>query len=258
MVEIAVTAPVNLPHFEGWHLIGAFPDNEPDAVGSWLLVNNGKAFLLEIPPGLSVRDVKSALKHTGTSLRYATASHDHDDHLDPDAWEALLNAFPKVEFIHPSTVSGDRLVHVGGEPLWLVKAPKHSWTDVVTLFRGVAMTGDIELGMLGSVNPEVFCKTKMESMERLRGFQDRAGYHVHSVVSAHLNDVRLAVNWPVLFSFSYSANAPDPSSPQSGKRWQCRRYGCLGKLVPTERDSVGRDMKCEDCGCPDWSDPRKL
>jgi hypothetical protein len=188
-----------VPPFEGWHLIGAFPDNEPDDVGSWLLVNNEEALLLEVPPGLSVRDVKSALKQTGTSLRHVTASHDHEDHLDPTAWEALRKAFPKVEFIHPSTVSGDRLVHVGGEPLWLVKAPKHSANDVVTVFRGVALTGDIELGMLASVNDEVPGPTKRRSMDRLRHFQVRAGYHVHTTVSAHLNDVRTKVNWPDLF-----------------------------------------------------------
>ena len=50
-------------------------------------------------------------------------------------------------------------LHLGGEPLWLVKAPKHSRTDVVTVFRGVAMTGDIELGMLRSVNREVPMRT---------------------------------------------------------------------------------------------------
>jgi hypothetical protein len=240
-----VNPPMKLPHFEGWHLIGAFPDNEADDVGSWLLVNNGKALLLEIPPGLSVRDVTSALKHTGTSLGYVTASHDHEDHLDPAAWKALLKAFPKVEFIYPSTVSRERRLHVGGEPLWPIKGPKHSANDVVTVFRGVAMTGDIELGMLASVNNEVPWPTKMRSMDWLRGFQDRAGYHVHTIVSAHLNDVRTNVNWPELFSYKVA------------KRTQCRSYGCWGKLVAMERDSAGRDMKCEQCGCPEWSDPRR-
>ena len=51
--DVALNAPVKLPDFEGWHLIGAFPDNEPDDVGSWLLVNNGQALLLEVPEGLA-------------------------------------------------------------------------------------------------------------------------------------------------------------------------------------------------------------
>jgi hydroxyacylglutathione hydrolase len=88
-----------------------------------------------------------------------------------------------------SSVEADQLLKVGGEPLWLIKAPKHSLTDVVTVFRGVAMTGDIELGTLASVNDEVSPRTKKKSMGWLKGFCDRAGYHVHSIVSAHLNEL---------------------------------------------------------------------
>lgn len=199
--RIAVNAAVKLPHFEGWHLIGAFPDNEPDDVGSWLLAHNGEALLLEVPEGLVVQDVADALGHLEATLRYVTASHDHYDHLDPEVWDALATAFPEARFLHPSGVQGDRLLHIGDEPVWLVKAPKHSLTDVVAVFRGVAMTGDIELGMLASVNDEVPRRTKKKSMDRLRGFQDRAGYHVHSIVSAHLNDVRVSIRWPDLFRY---------------------------------------------------------
>ena len=62
-----------------------------------------------------------------------------------------------------------------------------------------AMTGDIELGMLASVNDEVPPRVKRLSMTRLRDFEARTGYRVRSVVSAHLNDVRQGVNWPALF-----------------------------------------------------------
>jgi hypothetical protein len=193
---------MNLPHFEGWRLIGALPDNEPDDVGSWLLVHNGEALLLEVPPGLRAEHARRALAETGAALRYVTASHNHGDHLDGLAWGALRRAFPEAEMIHPASVQGDRLLHVGGEPLWLVRAPKHSATDVVTVFRGVAMTGDIELGMLASVNDEVPPRVKRAGMKRLRDFESRAGYRVHSIVSAHLNDVRQGVSWPSLFECS--------------------------------------------------------
>ncbi len=96
-------------------------------------------------------------------------------------------------------LKGDLLLHVGAEPLWLIKAPKHSTHDVVTVFRGVAMTGDIELGTLASVNEEVSPALKKRSMRWLHDFSRRTGYHIHSVFSAHLNDVRLFVNWPDLF-----------------------------------------------------------
>ena len=78
---------------------------------------------------------------------------------------------------------------------------KHSPDDVVTVFRGVAMTGDIELGTLDSVNHEVRRKTKAASMDYLRGFPDRTGYRALTVVSAHLNDFRRGVDWPSLFSY---------------------------------------------------------
>jgi hypothetical protein len=246
---------VELPHFEEWHLLGAFPDGVPDDVGSWLLAHDGEAVLLEVPPGLTVRAVRSALKRAGAALRFATASHSHEDHLDPDARAALCKAFPKTEFIHPSSVSGDRLLEVGGEPLWMVKAPKHSADDVVTVFRGVAMTGDIELGMLASVNNEVQLPTRVRSMNWLRGFPQRTGYHVHSVVSAHPNDVRVSVRWADLFRYPQAEPGP-------GRRAQCRTYGCWGRLVvPLEPVLVGFgtgfDLICEDCGCPDWSNPRR-
>ncbi len=191
---------MDLPHFEGWTLLGAFPDGAPDDVGSWLLAHNGDALLLELPPGLTAGVVRAGLSRVGATLRFVTASHDHEDHLDPEAWDALIEAFPDAEFLGPAEVEGDHLLRVGGEALWLVKAPKHSATDVVTVFRGVAMTGDIELGGLASVNREVPAKTKRKSMAYLRGFCDRTGYAVHSTVSAHLNDVRQSVRWPDLFA----------------------------------------------------------
>lgn len=185
--------------FSGWHLLGAFPNDEPDDVGSWLLIHGGEAMLLEIPPGLGVEIVRDSLRHHGATLRYVTASHDHEDHFDPDAWGRLRQAF-SCEFIHPSSVAGDRLLHLGDEPLWLIKGAKHSMTDLVTVFRGIAMTGDIELGTLDTVNDEVPLSTKRRSMNRLRGFEQRADYHVHSIVSAHLNDVRRGIRWADLFT----------------------------------------------------------
>lgn len=190
---------MTIPDWPGWRLLGAFPDGAPDDVGSWLLHHDGVAALLEVPPGLTPAAVAAGLHAVGASLRFVAASHGHEDHLDADAWAALAAAFPLAEFVHPKTVHGDRLLHVGGEPLWLIGAPKHSRTDVVAAFRGVAMTGDVELGALRSVNREVPKRVKAASMAHLRDFPARTGYHVHSVVSAHLNDLRTPVHWPDLF-----------------------------------------------------------
>jgi hypothetical protein len=192
---------MNRPHFEGWHLIGAFPDGKPDDVGSWLLVHGGEAMLLEVPPGFIPAHVGQALVDARADLRFVTASHDHEDNLDVDGWAALQKVFPDAEFIHPpSRTKGERQLLLGGEPIWLIGAPKHSATDVVTVFRGVAMTGDIELGTLDSVNDEVPPRIKKSSMAWLREFSERTGYHVHSIVSARLNDVRQGINWPDLFT----------------------------------------------------------
>ena len=188
---------MNLPHWEGWHLIGVYESD----VGSWLLHNDGEALLLEIPEGLTVQDVKDAVKHLNAKLRYVTASHDHWDHLERDVWGDLAAAFPKARFVHPASIRGDCQLRLGGETVWLMAAPKHSLADVVTVFRGVAMTGDIELRTLDSVSNEVPLATRRKSMRRLRGFEERAGYHVHSVFSAHLDSVRVGVNWPDLFQF---------------------------------------------------------
>jgi hypothetical protein len=49
----------------------------------------------------------------------------------------------------------DRRRRIGREVVWLVTAPKQSLADVVTVFRGVARTGDSELRMLESVTHEV-------------------------------------------------------------------------------------------------------
>jgi hypothetical protein len=193
-----VNANVNLPHWEGWHLIGQYESD----VGSWLLHNDGEALLLEVPEGLTVQDVKDAVKLLDVKLRYITASHDHYDHLERNVWGDLAIAFPKTKFIHPASVRGDRQLRIGSEVVWLMAAPKHSLADVVTVFRGVAMTGDIELGTLESeASGEVPLATRRKNMDRLRSFQERTGYHVHTIFSAHLDDVRVGVNWPDLFQY---------------------------------------------------------
>ncbi len=186
------------PWLPGWYLIGSFDSD----VGSWLLHQDGEAMLLEVPEGLTVREVRKAVDRLEVGVKCITASHAHWDHIDQAGWRRLARAFPDAEIVHPRTVKADRCLCLAGEPLWLIPAPKHSPCDVVTVFRGAAMTGDIELGMLESVNDEVPLPTKKKSMNWLKGFQDRTGYQVHTTVSAHLNDVRTNVNWPELFSYA--------------------------------------------------------
>ena len=148
-----------------------------------------------------VEAVAAGLASLGVGLRYVTASHLHEDHFSSAAWKELQEAYAGTHFLQPTEAKAgsDTLIKLGGEPVWLIRAPKHSLSDTVTVFRGVAMTGDIELGTLDSVNSEVSRATKAESMRYLSGFTERTGYYVHTIVSAHLTDFRQGVNWPLLF-----------------------------------------------------------
>jgi hydroxyacylglutathione hydrolase len=184
----------------GWHLLGSFPPDEDDGVGSWLLTHNDEALLLEIPIDLTVDDVRAGLDELEVTLRYVTVSHSHYDHWNEEMWAELKAAFPDAEFVEPWEMANDRCLDLGGEPLWLVKAPKHSFDDMVTVFRGIAMTGDIETMQLHSGSGEVNKRTRRKSMKWLRHFQERSGYHVHTTVSAHLNSVRTNVDWADLFT----------------------------------------------------------
>ena len=197
---------ISHPSFDGWRLLGTYPDGAANDVGSWLLHHGGEAMLLEVPPGLPVRRVRDELAVLGCALRYVTVSHGHGDHYDRTAWSQLRRAYPAAEFVEPPVVRTDAAGRsetwsLGGEPVWRLTAPKHSWGDTVTVFRGVAMTGDIELGMIGSVNREVPPAVREASMRYLADFPRRAGYRVHSIVSAHVNDLRTDVDWPGLFAW---------------------------------------------------------
>ena len=187
------------PQLPGWHLIGQFECE----VGSWLLHDHGEAYLLEMPIGLTVDAVRDAIAATGCQLSLATTSHAHEDHLDPEVWNALIDAFPQATFLdHVSqTPHSDMPLWLGSERVYFIKAPKHSRSDVVTVFRGVAMTGDIETRQLASVNREVSKRTRIKSMDWLKGFQGRHEYHVHTMVSAHLNSFEQNVNWEEQFSY---------------------------------------------------------
>ncbi len=191
-----------LQYLPGWHLLGAFPHHEPNDVGAWLLHADGEALLLEIPPGLTVDDVAKGLASIRVGLRYVTASHLHEDHFDSKVWKELEEAYAGTHFLQPTqaTSASETLIKLGGEPVWLIKAPKHSSSDTIIVFRGIAMTGDIELGTIDSVNDEIPRDVKAASMEYLSGFQERTGYHIHTIVSAHLNDFRQGVNWRDLFA----------------------------------------------------------
>ena len=184
---------------EGWILLGQYPVGDPDGVGSWILHKDGEAALLELPPDLQlIEDAVRAADQHALRVKYVFVSHHHWDHFDPSVRNALLKqpAFSAAVWLKPQTYrQSTRRLDLAGEPLFLVNAPKHSPSDCVTIFRGRAMTGDIELGQVASVNHEVPKATKRESLEYLADFEQANGYRIHSLVSAHLNDFRPVSDW---------------------------------------------------------------
>lgn len=195
--------------FPGWYLLGQYESG----VGSWLLYHGGEALLLEVPESTRnrrlVMDAALYQRILCLELKYITASHSHEDHLCEETWKKLQHVFPAACALHPNTRLHyvDCCCYLGGERLHILPAPKHSMTDAVIVFRGVAMTGDIETGMLASVNNEVPEYYRRRSMDWLRGFQQRCNYYVHTTVSAHLNSLKTNVDWEQLFSYEQSTTA---------------------------------------------------
>jgi hydroxyacylglutathione hydrolase len=190
---------MNNHDFPAWLLLGQYPQGDDDGVGSWILHHGGEAALLELPPDESlIQDAAEAVASLGAKVKYILASHDHEDHFDPKVLRKLRRheAFRNATWIPPGIQNeGVTPLDLAGEPLWLIYAPKHSRTDMVTVFRGAAMTGDMELGTLQSVNREVNKTVKRKSLVFLADFERAHAYRIHSLMSAHLNDFRRNIDW---------------------------------------------------------------
>jgi hydroxyacylglutathione hydrolase len=183
----------------GWVLLGQYPLGDPDGVGSWILHHNGEAALLELPPDEAlIENAVEVVSSLNLRVKFIFVSHDHEDHFDRLLLRSLRNhpAFESARWMAPKPrETGVTGLSLGGEPLWLVHAPKHSLTDTVTIFRGFAMAGDIELGTLESVNREVGKNMREESLSFLAAFERQHNYRVRGLVSAHLNDFRQDIRW---------------------------------------------------------------
>lgn len=205
--------------FDGVYLVGRYNWLQ---TGVWLLAHDGEAAVLEQPPtniaGVGFgpdpsADVERAAHRFGVQVRFLLCTHAHHDHFSTRTFDAMRRRFPHAEpvlhrgfqkltddtpgvryFDHECALS------IGGEPLLLVHAPKHSWTDTVVLFRGAACTGDWELNTVRTVNESVPVETRLNSCDRLIGFVRQSGYHVHRVYSVHANDRREGVDFPALIA----------------------------------------------------------
>jgi glyoxylase-like metal-dependent hydrolase (beta-lactamase superfamily II) len=184
----------------GWIPLGQYPVGDSDGVGSWILHHDGEAALLELPPDAQlIEDAAAVVASLGARVRFIFVSHDHEDHFNSEVLRQLRKhpVFTSAKWLPPATNAPDATcLDLSGEPLWRIPAPKHSRTDRVTVFRGFAMTGDIELGTLDSVDREVPLKVKRKSLALLASFEREHRYQITGLISAHLNDFRQNINWP--------------------------------------------------------------
>ncbi len=198
--------------FDGVYLVGRYNSLQ---TGVWLLAHNGEAALLELPPGDPgpARAAADAARELGVAVKFLLCTHTHHDHFSGHTFGAMRDRFPRAEPVFQSGFR-DRLgdtpnvryfddratLSLAGEPLHLVHAPKHSYTDTMIIFRGAACTGDWELNTVRTVNERVPVATRLRSCERMIEFVNHTKYHVHRVYSVHANDRREPVDFPALMA----------------------------------------------------------
>jgi hydroxyacylglutathione hydrolase len=205
--------------FDGVYLVGRYNYLQ---TGIWLLAHGGEAALLELPPtdlrgGRSgpdpSADAERAARELGVRVAYLLCTHAHHDHFNAATFEAMRARFPGAAPIFQShfrqsvgDAPGVRYfdagasLSIGGEPLHLVHAPKHSHADTVVIFRGSACTGDWELNTVRTVNERVPVEVRRASCDLMIALVRRIGYHVHRVYSVHANDRREGVDFAALMA----------------------------------------------------------
>ncbi len=203
---------------DGVFLVGRYGELN---AGCWLLVHDGQAAVVEMPPfdpsGSSpVDDVARAISSLDLRARFLLCTHCHSDHVfrrtlwnflenfnDAEAHFVLrdfrdyLGIDPRVHYF----VDGLTL-RLGTEPIYLVHAPKHSWSDTMIIFRGMVISGDWELNTIRSVHDgkphAVPLPVKVAAIDRMKRFQRNYDYRIHRVFSVHGNDRRDDVDFETL------------------------------------------------------------
>lgn len=206
------------PWFEGVYLVGKFNWFQ---TGVWLLIHNNEAAILELPPSSitgfgfgsdPVLHATSAVRELGVTVKFLLCTHGHRDHFHPRTLQGLQKQFPDSTTVLQSEFRGKigekcavryfpdlEKLSLAGEPLFLIHAPKHSLSDTMVIFRGIACTGDWELGTVRTVNEEVPIEIRRQSCDRMLEFT-RSGYHIHRTFSVHANDRRENVDFEALLA----------------------------------------------------------
>jgi hypothetical protein len=214
---------------KGVLLLGRF---EWFGTGCWLLTHNGVGAIVELPPYNPEHQESPATKALNVckkrkiEVKYILCTHVHIDHFNAKTAREMQAAFPKAEIHLQRGFEGvvstslndpagllnnvyffdhDSKLDIGGEPLYLVHAPKHSWTDTHIIFKGVAITGDWELNTLRAAHDDkpryaVPTEAKLAAIDKMARFERDFSYHIHKVFSVHANDRRENVNFTELMN----------------------------------------------------------
>jgi hydroxyacylglutathione hydrolase len=75
--------------------------------------------------------------------------------------------------------------YLGGEPIYLIHAPKHSPGDLLIIFKGAMITGDWYIGDLKDCNDLVHPMDKIRSVDRVMEIVRAMNYNIHMLFSAH-------------------------------------------------------------------------
>ena len=195
---------------DGVFLLGLYGDQR---AGCWMLINGSSGAIVEMPPynpGQFSPTIAAqiACEQRNISVEHLLCTHAHEDHISPDTLRELHKAFPNAAISLqkgfkpaipdnvPVQYFDDSLnLELAGEPLYLVHAPKHSWTDTMLIFKGVILTGDWELNTIRSVHDgegkaSVPARTKLKSVNALKRFPAEKGYIINKAFSSHATDRR--------------------------------------------------------------------
>jgi len=199
--------------FEGIDLLGQFNSLR---TGCWLLLHGGEAAVLELPPAgpgepSPVSLVRTAAHEQNLTVKYILCTHGHADHLSGETLAQFRKHFPNAavclqrkiqsEFEYSPEIhwfDEEMALDLGGEPLFLVHAPKHSDADTMVIFRGTMCTGDWELDTIRSVHDAwsgVSVDAKLASIGRLLKWTRDHDYHIRRTFSVHANDKRENVDF---------------------------------------------------------------
>ena len=183
----------------------------------WVLQNGKEAAVVEMPhyrkgkERAPYMDVMRFVKNNRLLLKYALLSHPHWDHCYTLPF--FRARFPKAHFVAHSSFfhtsdscltvrhnqeklqsifniifSGDMWQGtIGGEPVYVIHAPKHSYTDLMIVFRGAMITGDWYIGDIRDCTALVKKTDKKHSIARVKNIIKKLGYTVHMLFSAHGN-----------------------------------------------------------------------